>query len=146
MMPFLTNNKENRPKISFVFVLCSTVTTAMLAFRLTGLTCLFHLSPLFTEMCEPYSLAACQAAVEKLGLNRGSPKIPFAESNLSSHPQFQNIIKNSYPYKGCFYYTKPGHNAGHAFYGAGGTISQNSAPLTGNTIALARRPRGFDCN
>lgn len=82
----------------------------------------------FSKTCVKYSVEACEAAVDGLGLVKGGKGHKFAASSYST--------------KGCYAY-KSGTYAGYAFYGSGGTDSQMEE--TPNSKADWYRPDGYDC-
>ena len=79
--------------------------------------------------CEPYSEAACRAASLKAGFKLGSDGFAFAAE--------------TYTVKGCYAYTE-GPYTGEAYFGAGGSTAEMSAPTpsVGNNRV---RPVGHDC-
>jgi len=76
--------------------------------------------------CEPYSLEACIRAVFSKNMHMGGKGYEFASF---SHSQ-----------KGCYTYSS-GDYAGYAYYGLGGSASENQAA----TVEPKTRPAGYDC-
>ena len=74
----------------------------------------------------PYSVDACRAAAETLGLQLGS--------------DFRDFEGASYSEKGCYSY-ESGRFEGMAFYGSGGTDEEMQTELT----LPKYRPQGYDC-
>lgn len=79
------------------------------------------------EPCEPYTEQACLRAALMMGLRIGGYPYEFA---------------GSYSTKGCYYYYD-GDYEGRAYYGLGGTIEQNAAPVSSG---YKRRVQGDDCS
>ena len=75
--------------------------------------------------CIPYSVEACESAAERLGLRKGGNGFKFQGPHAA---------------KGCYAYSS-GYFTRVAFYGTGGTVAQNSRPLSGRKY----RPNGHDC-
>ena len=86
----------------------------------TNLTSFFRL-----DECIPYSLKACENAIEKLGLSKGGGGYEF---------------DGYYGRKGCYAY-KSGSWANMAFYGIGGTDDDMKKELD----LPEYRPTGHDC-
>ena len=80
----------------------------------------------------PYSLTACEDAVNKLGLQKGGKGYSFTASSYST--------------KGCFAYAS-GTFANIAFYGLGGSEEENKiAPVNSPNKSPKYRPSGYDCS
>ena len=75
----------------------------------------------------PYSVAACRAAAQGVGLQLGGGGHEF---------------EGNYAQKGCYAYSS-GRFAGMAYYGLGGSDSEISDPMTNSEQKY--RPSGWDC-
>ena len=85
--------------------------------------------PSFLGNCVPYSLQACEAAVERHDLKRGGNGYKFV---------------GDYGTKGCYAY-ESGDWANLAFYGTGGSVKEMKEQLT-NDKKNRFRPIGYDCS
>ena len=81
---------------------------------------------LFAEACVPYSVAACKAAADKLGLVKGGLGSNFQGANHDT--------------KGCYAYDS-GDYKGHVYYGTGDLGKMKRKHLYYSKY----RPQGYDC-
>mmetsp|Transcript_145532 Transcript_145532/g.268314 ORF Transcript_145532/g.268314 Transcript_145532/m.268314 type:complete len:440 (-) Transcript_145532:165-1484(-) len=82
------------------------------------------------EPCDPYTEQACLQAALMNGLHIGGS------------PDKAYEFAGDYSTKGCYYYSN-GDYAGYAYYGLGGTLEENEAPVSGD---YKLRVPGYDCS